>query len=477
MSNKAVSLFPHANAFWTLLKDLKPKVSFHGDAHLEESKTLSFHLEEGRLEDISQGSSRACALRYLIGSDGETLIFGSDSWDPMKLFGLARKMFFRPSRAKTSPAVPLAKRIVYQDSFEHPLKIPLASISFDKKAKLLMDINHRLRELGGSVLRQITISYGEGERKIFQMTTEGSLLVEIKSSVVFSVQVLVKEDGLTQSAHEVHGAIGGWEIIEDLNPMKMAEAVLARALKKLKAPASPCGEFPVVIAASAGGTFVHEAIGHSLEADSVQDGISPVYKGKIGQVVAPDNISIIDDPTLPGFRGTYHFDDEGVVAKPTRLVDHGVLRDYLYDRVTASRENKASNGHGRRQSSLARPIPRMSNLYIEPGADDPGDIIRSLQHGVLVTRMGGGQVNTATGQFIFEVEEGFLVENGEVGPMIRDANLLGVGPEVLKSITRVGKDLGWAVGTCGKEGQGVAVADGLPTILISKMLVGGTNIS
>lgn len=467
--------FPEADAFWAILKDLAPKNSPYGDFHLEERKSLSFRVEEGRLEDISQGSSKGCALRYLIGQDGATLLVGCDDWDPTEILNLGKKKFLRVSAKSESLKTARSTRVQVRESFEHPCAIGLETIPFENKARLFLDIDKRLRTKGGSILKQVMMSYGESARQIFQMTTEGRMLEESKNSVVFGIQVLVRDNGLAQTAYESFGAIGGWEIIEQMNPLKLADEVLERAFGKLKSRPSPCGEFPVVIAASAGGTFIHEAIGHSLEADAVQDGISPVYKGKVGTVVAPENVSIVDDPTIAGYRGSYRFDDEGMSAQSTRLVDHGVLRGYLYDRVTASRDKNISNGHGRRESSLARPIPRMSNLYIESGQDDPKDIISSVAKGVLVTRMGGGQVNTATGQFIFEVEEGFLIENGQKGPMIRDANLLGVGPEALKAITKVGADMGWAVGTCGKEGQGVPVSDGLPTILISKMLVGGTG--
>jgi TldD protein len=191
--------------------------------------------------------------------------------------------------------------------------------------------------------------------------------------------------------------------------------------------------------------------------------------------VAPDFLTIIDDPTLPFYRGSYSFDDEGVPAAPTRLVENGVLKTYLYDRVTAGKDGAAPNAHGRRESYHHRPIPRMGNLYIAPGDDDPAEILSSLKRGLYVTRMGGGQVNTATGEFMFEVDEGFWVEDGEVRHMVRDANLLGTGPEVLQSIDKLGWDIGWAIGVCGKDGQSVPVADGQPTLRIPKILVGGKH--
>ncbi|UPT74129.1 MAG: TldD/PmbA family protein [Elusimicrobiota bacterium] len=194
-----------------------------------------------------------------------------------------------------------------------------------------------------------------------------------------------------------------------------------------------------------------------------------------GKTVAPETITVVDDPTLPFQRGSFVFDDEGVPARATTLVENGVLTDFLYDRTTALREGLASNGHGRRESFAARPIPRMSNLYIAPGRDDPAKIIKEMKNGLLVTRMGGGQVDTASGEFVFEVDEGWRIENGRITHLVRDANLLGVGPEALRSIDRVGWDIGWGIGTCGKEGQNVAVSDGQPTIRMPTLVVGGSH--
>jgi TldD protein len=231
---------------------------------------------------------------------------------------------------------------------------------------------------------------------------------------------------------------------------------------------------PVIIAAEAGGTLIHEAIGHPLEADAVQKDVSPVYKGAVGKAVGNEKVSVLEDPTMAGQRGFYAFDDEGIPSQRVVLVDHGVLKTYLYDRQTARKDGVASNGHGRRESFRHRPIPRMANTFVSPGPDDPQQILRSVQNGLLVTKMGGGQVEPATGDFVFEVEEGFLIKDGQTKDLIRSANLLGNGPDVLKAIDLVGRDMGWSVGTCGKDGQGAPVSDGLPTLRIPKgVVVGG----
>ncbi|UCD35865.1 MAG: TldD/PmbA family protein, partial [Nitrospiraceae bacterium] len=182
---------------------------------------------------------------------------------------------------------------------------------------------------------------------------------------------------------------------------------------------------------------------------------------------------IIDDSTLPGKRGSFRFDDEGTPSQRTVLVERGILHGYMYDRMTAGRDGVPSTGNGRRQSYRDRPIPRMSNTFIDAGQDDPREIIRSTDRGFFVRKMGGGQVNTVTGEFVFEVSDGALIENGQIGEPVRGATLIGNGPHVLMSIDRVGSDLGFSIGTCGKDAQGVPISDAMPTVRIPEMVVGG----
>jgi len=218
--------------------------------------------------------------------------------------------------------------------------------------------------------------------------------------------------------------------------------------------------------------MIHEAIGHGLEADLAQSGLS-VYSGKTGQQIAAPVITVVDDATLPGRRGSFSVDDEGTEAQRTVLVDRGILKTYLYDRLTAMKDGTRSTGNGRRESYRHRPIPRMTNTMIVPGATRPGDILRSTPTGLFVRKMGGGQVNTVNGDFVFEVSEGYLIENGRVGEPVRGATLVGNGPAILMSIDLVGSDLGFSIGTCGKDGQGSPVSDAQPTLRIPEITVGG----
>jgi TldD protein len=229
---------------------------------------------------------------------------------------------------------------------------------------------------------------------------------------------------------------------------------------------------PVVISSEAGGTMIHEAVGHGLEADLACNGLS-VYQGKLGQQVASPLVTVLDDGTLPKMRGSYRFDDEGTASKKTLLIENGVLKSYLVDRLSAMKFDLMATGNGRRESFRHKPIVRMTNTYIAPGQHEPDTILKDTQWGVFVKAMGGGQVNTVTGDFVFAVTEGYLIQNGKLGSPIRGATLVGNGPKVLSIVDRVGTDLGFSTGTCGKDGQAAPVTDAQPTLRIPELTVGG----
>ncbi|HVE14148.1 MAG TPA: TldD/PmbA family protein [Elusimicrobiota bacterium] len=443
----------------------------YSEAYLEESRANSLHFEDSRLTEMSSGSDRGACLRYLF-DDPESpegpprTVHGSlNSLEAGAARALAERLLGKGAR-RAPPRAAAARRseaVVLRDPF---------GVATEEKVALLAAADRAARAESAHVI-QVDITYAERRKSYAVLNSDGEQRAHARSTVIFVVSVTAAKDGVLQTGTEVLGSLKGFELSGALDPVRAAGAAARLAVEKLSAPVARAGEMPVVLAASAGGTFVHEAIGHSLEADHVQEGSSPHYVGKLGKVVAPEFLSIVDDPTLPFARGSYPFDDEGCPARPTPLVQNGVLVDYLYDRVTARRGKAEPNAHGRRESFRHRPIPRMSNLYIAPGKDDPADILRSLDRGLLVTRMGGGQVNTATGEFVFGVDEGFWVEGGKIRHRVRDANMLGVGPEVLASIDRLGWDIGWGIGTCGKDGQGVPVSDGQPTLRIPKLLIGG----
>jgi len=439
----------------------------YADLYWEDVVATAIHWEDGKVERFTSGHEIGAGLRYLVGDENH---YGfADNPDRSTLEKLCRDL--TGSRLKPRTAGRIASRP--PKLFRPKWVQPVATVSAETKVEL---VRKAYAVAQGPQVRQVSINYGESTKQIRIYTSEGDTTEEWRTIVTFSITVVAEKEGLLQTAHEAVSGSSGFEFFIQNNVENLARKVAQRAVKRLTAPAAPLGEMPIIIAAEAGGTLIHEAIGHPLEADAVQKGISPVYKGSIGKIVGNEKVSVLEDPTMPGVRGFYAFDDEGIPAQRVVLVDHGVLKTYLYDRQTARRDKVASNGHGRRESFRHRPIPRMANTFVASGTDDPQMILNSVKNGLLVTKMGGGQVETATGDFVFEVEEGFLIKDGKVQHLIRGANLLGNGPDVLRTIDLVGSDIGWSVGTCGKEGQGAPVSDGLPTLRIPKgVVVGGIS--
>lgn len=441
------------------------------DIYVEDSSSLALRWEEEKIQAISRTEEGGAGLRYLCGAETK---FGhvdlprplEGAWGDSgrsKLFEVKKEL------AAGLPSLSLPK-FHSPVLMSHAIKISPSDRSLQEKIELLHSAFRAASN--GPHIRQVSINYGEKLKKVGYLNSNGESYIEKRTYLVFSITVTAERNGDMQTAYESLGGLCGFEIFDGGQVERLARLVAARAQAKLDAPQAPVGEMPVVIASSSGGTLIHEAVGHSLEADAVLEGTSPSYIGKLGKVVANEKLTVYDDPTVPSARGSFHYDDEGVPSEASKLIENGVLRDYMYDRLSARRAKRNSNGHGRRESYAHRPIPRMSNTFIAPGPDDPEKILASFQNGLLVTKMGGGQVNTANGDFVFEVEEGFLVKDGRRN-MVRGATLLGNGPEVLQRIDQVGSDHGWAIGTCGKEGQGVPVSDAMPTVHIQKLVIGG----
>jgi TldD protein len=435
---------------------------------IERTSTCSIICEDDRIERIVVGTDAGVGLRVIFGH--KTSYGYGNTFSEKGLLELADSV----SSAVGAKAEPTDFQLTTKPS-SSGLEVRLLpdSVSMSQKASMVTRANGRARSRDQRV-RQVKVVYRDYNQKVTVANSEGVFVEDNRIGTLFFVQVVSVQDGVTQTGYEPVGGIIGFELFDTLSPEGIADIAVNRSLLMLEARESPMGRMPVVLSCEAGGTMIHEAIGHGLEADLVQQGLS-VFAGRSGEEVAAPLISVVDDSTLPQKRGSFCFDDEGIPSRRTTLVDKGILKGYLFDRLAARKDGVQSTGNGRRESYRYKPAPRMTNTFIGPGASDPGEIIRSTHKGLFVKKMGGGQVDTVNGSFVFEVNEGYLISNGRVGDPVRGATLTGNGPEVLKNIDMVGNDLGFTIGTCGKDGQGVPVASGQPTLRIPEIVVGGKS--
>ncbi|MFB3886442.1 MAG: TldD/PmbA family protein [Thermodesulfobacteriota bacterium] len=461
--------------FQKILKEALKEGGDFADLYFEQTRSIVIVCEEDRIEKVISGLDSGVGLRVLFG--GKTIYSFSNEMTEEALIDLASKISrvvrengeaqvinqVHSSRAHRS------NPIIGKSS--HPIERNPDDIPIGEKVSVVKRANEVARRLDPSV-RQVRVLYRDASQVLTIANSEGTFAEGERVGTVFSVQVVSVKGDLIQTGYEPVGGTMGFELFDFHPPEGVAERAAKRSLLMLSAKKAPMGRMAVVLSSEAGGTMIHEAIGHGLEADLAQQGLS-VYSKKVGEKVASSLITVVDDPTLPQKRGSYAFDDEGTPSQRTLLVEEGILKGYLYDRLTALKDGVPSTGNGRRESYQEKPIPRMSNTMIVPGKTKPEEIIRSVEKGLFVKKMGGGQVNTVNGDFVFEVSEGHLIEKGKVGEPVRGATLTGNGPRILKEIDMVGDDLGFGIGTCGKDGQGVPVADAQPTLRIPELVVGG----
>lgn len=346
-----------------------------------------------------------------------------------------------------------------------------SSLSVRERIDLLFSADRAARSVDRRV-KQVRLVYADTLRRIAVANSAGVYVTDLAQYLVLYVEVVAADENGLQVAHEAWGGARGLEVFDERSPEEVAVLAARRAVRNLTAASAPAGTMTVVLAAEAGGTMVHEAVGHGLEADLAEQGLS-VYADRLGERIASPLVTVLDDATVPGRRGSFSVDDEGTAAQRTVLVDRGVLKGYMFDLRLGMKKGMPSTGNGRRESYGHPPIVRMTNTMIAPGESAPEEILRSVDRGLYVRRMGGGEVNTVNGDFVFEVEDGCLIERGELGPAVRGATLTGNGPRVLMEIDMVGSDLDFGMGTCGKDGQGVPVSDAQPTLRIPEIVVGG----
>lgn len=436
------------------------------DVYIERSAPLSLVCEDGRLEKVMSGIDCGAGLRLIFGL--HTAYAYTNELTTASLLELADAVRQAAAGEIHRANINLVRK---NPRVDLPVTKAPENVETSWKVGMVLQANRVARSFDPRI-RQAMVTYRENRQQVLIANSDGELAEDERMYLTALVQVVAADGDVVQTGYEPVGGIAGLELFDAYPLEKAAETAARRAVTMLSARKAPAGRMPVVLSSDAGGTMIHEAIGHGLEADLAQSGLS-VYSGRVGERIASPLITVVDDATLPGKRGSFRFDDEGVHAERTVLVDKGVLTTFMFDRLTAMKAGAMSTGNGRRESYKHRPIPRMTNTLIAPGESDPEDILRSTPKGLFVKKMGGGQVNTVNGDFVFEVSEGYLIENGKIGELVRGATLTGNGPRALLSIDRVGADLGFSIGTCGKDGQGAPVSDAQPTLRIPELTVGG----
>jgi TldD protein len=349
---------------------------------------------------------------------------------------------------------------------------PMALGSKGDSLELLRRADQAARA-SGDAISQVQAACGGSRREVLIANSDGLLATDRQARTRFTVSCVAVGDTGLQTGFESAARTLGFEMFDEVSVEELAELAARRALSKLSARPAPSGELPVVLAGGSGGILFHEACGHGLEADHIVKDAS-VYTGMVGQQVASPLVTLVDDGTVGSEWGTFGVDDEGRPAQRNVLIDHGVLTGYLWDYLRARKEGRVSSGNGRRQTYQHLPMVRMTNTFLLPGEDDADEIVAQTPRGVYVAKLGGGQVNTTTGDFVFGTTEAFLIEGGKITEPLRDANLIGNGPEILKRIDAVATDFAMTPGTCGKDGQSVPVGCGQATMRLTGVTIGGT---
>ncbi len=398
------------------------------DAYFEDSSTRAVVLEDDKIDRIISGNDSGMGLRAF---KGKEVSYNFES--------------------------------LPEAAFPHSNRLEDQVLLLEKANQLVRSVSRHIT--------QVTVSYSEKIQRVSIADSNGKKVSGDRVLSRFLVNVIASKDGVLQTGYE---SFGGTFLFDKYDPsqlLTLSRQAAERAVRMLDAKHAPSGSMPVVILSQAGGTLIHEACGHGLEADFIVKKTS-VYEGKLGEKVASELITVIDDATIPELYGSFDFDDEGTPAQRKILIENGILKGYMSDIYNSGILGMTSSGNGRRENYMTKPQPRMTNTYIEKGSSGDEEIISSVKKGLLVKKLGGGQVNVTNGDFVFDIQEGYILENGKIKDPVRGAILIGNGAKVLNDIDMVGNELHFMIGTCGK-GDHAPVSDAMPTVRIPEIVVGG----
>ncbi|MGD0896141.1 MAG: TldD/PmbA family protein [Acidimicrobiales bacterium] len=438
------------------------------EVFVEDRSSTGISFDDRRVEELSSGRDRGAGIRVVV---GETTGFAHTA-------DLSTRGLHDAAEAAAAVAhaggggvrsVALVER---KDDPVGTIGIYPEDIDKARKVELLARADDEARAASGSIV-QVSAGYGDSRRRIVIANSDGLCVADDQVRTRFAVSCVASGDGGLQTGYEVLARTIGFELFDRFSVEAAAKEAARRAVGKLTARPAPSGAYPVVIKGGTGGYLFHEACGHGLEADHIMKDAS-AFRGRLGTKVASPLVTLVDDGTVGESWGTSTIDDEGRPAQRNVLIENGVLTEYMWDYLRARQDGRESSGNGRRQSYQHLPMVRMTNTFLLAGTEDPEEIVNQTPFGVYLAKLGGGQVNTATGDFVFGMTEAYLIEGGRITEPLRDANLIGNGPDVLMKIDAIADDFDMAPGTCGKDGQSVAVGSGQPTLRVSSVTIGGT---
>ena len=441
-----------------------------GELFLEWSQSEALALDDGRIKSAAFDQSQGFGLRALSGESAGYAHASELSEAAIKRAAATVRAVQQGKSGVVAESPAGTNRSLYTDAN------PLSQVDFPAKTKLLMEIDAYTRAKDPRV-RQVMASLAGEWRAVEIIRSDGARTADIRPLVRLNIGVVVEENGRMEAGGSGAGGRIAYErYLDPRQWKKQVDEALRQALVNLGSVPAPAGEMTVVLGPGWPGVMLHEAVGHGLEGDFNRKKTS-AFTGLIGSRVAAPGVTVVDDGTLKDRRGSLTVDDEGTPSSMTMLIEDGILKGYMQDRLNARLMGMRPTGNGRRESYAHAPMPRMTNTYMLAGPHDPLEIIRSVKRGLYAVNFGGGQVDITNGKFVFSASEAYLIEDGKVGPAVKGATLIGNGPDVLTRVKMIGSDLRLdsGIGTCGKDGQGVPVGVGQPTLRMDGLTVGGTG--
>ena len=453
-----------------VLAELGHRGADHGELYFQHSRSSSITMEDGRIGRAYTNVDQGVGLRVVVG-DQVGYAYTEDLTEEAMREAARTAAAIAKGEARPAP-VDLTPHALGD---RYHLAVPWSEVAIGDKLDLVRRTEAHARTKDPAI-EKVSVHFSDGEERVLVADMRGNLVIDERPSSRLGVTVTARKGEVVQSNRSGLAGRRGIEWFDQARIDQVCQEACDRTMILFDAVRPRAGEWPVVLAAGASGILLHEAIGHGMEADFNRKGIS-IYADMIGKEVAPDFVTVVDEGTQPGERGALNVDDEGTPAGRTLLVENGILKSYLHDRISAKHYGVAPTGSGRRQSFRHVPMPRMRSTYMENGPHSLDEMIASVEYGIVAETYTNGQVNIGAGDFTFFIKNGWLIENGRKSAPIKDVNIIGNGPEALRDVTMVANDLkldtgGW---TCGKNGQGVPVSQGMPSVLVSKLNVGGTD--